>query len=67
MLTDRYLGGIPEDSRAAKDFYLKRDFINEDNMARVKALNEIARAPRAEARVDGAGVGPARPARDHAR
>ena len=64
MLTDRYLGGIPEDSRAAKDFYLKRDFINEDNMARVKALNEIAAAPRAEARVDGAGVGAARPARD---
>jgi L-glyceraldehyde 3-phosphate reductase len=42
MLTDRYLDGIPEDSRAAKDFYLKKDFINEDNMARVKALNEIA-------------------------
>jgi L-glyceraldehyde 3-phosphate reductase len=43
MLTDRYLDGIPEDSRAAKDFYLKKDFINEDNMARVKALNEIAK------------------------
>jgi L-glyceraldehyde 3-phosphate reductase len=42
MLTDRYLGGIPADSRAAKDFYLKKDFINEENMARVKALNEIA-------------------------
>ena len=42
MLTDRYLGGIPEDSRAAKDFYLKKDFINEENMARVQALNEIA-------------------------
>ena len=42
MLTDRYLGGIPEDSRAAKDFYLKKDFINEANMARVKALNAIA-------------------------
>ena len=64
MLTDRYLGGIPADSRAAKDFYLKKDFINEDNMARVKALNEIAAAPRAEARVDGARVGAARPARD---
>jgi L-glyceraldehyde 3-phosphate reductase len=44
MLTDRYLGGIPEDSRAAKDFYLKKDFINEENMARVRALNEIAQA-----------------------
>ena len=36
MLTDRYLGGIPEDSRAAKDFFLKKDFINEENMARVQ-------------------------------
>jgi L-glyceraldehyde 3-phosphate reductase len=42
MLTDRYLEGIPADSRAAKDFYLKKDFINEENMARVRALNEIA-------------------------
>jgi L-glyceraldehyde 3-phosphate reductase len=43
MLTDRYLDGIPEDSRAAKDFSLKKDFINEDNMARVRALNEVAK------------------------
>jgi L-glyceraldehyde 3-phosphate reductase len=42
MLTDRYLNGIPEDSRAAKDGFLKRDFINEDNLARVRGLNEIA-------------------------
>jgi L-glyceraldehyde 3-phosphate reductase len=42
MLTDRYLGGVPEDSRAAKDHFLKRDFINEENMARVRGLNEIA-------------------------
>jgi L-glyceraldehyde 3-phosphate reductase len=42
MLTDRYLGGIPEDSRAAKDSSLKKDFINEENMERVRALNEIA-------------------------
>jgi L-glyceraldehyde 3-phosphate reductase len=42
MLTDRYLDGIPEDSRAAKDFYLKKDFINEENMSRIRALNEIA-------------------------
>src|SRR5213592_3378161 len=26
MLTDKYLGGIPEGSRAAKDGFLKRDF-----------------------------------------
>ncbi|HET6549413.1 MAG TPA: L-glyceraldehyde 3-phosphate reductase [Solirubrobacter sp.] len=42
LLTDRYLGGVPEDSRAAKDHFLKRDFVNEQNMARVRALNEIA-------------------------
>ncbi len=42
MLTDRYLDGIPEDSRAARDHFLKRDFVNEENMARVRALNEIA-------------------------
>ncbi len=42
MLTDRYLGGIPEDSRAAKDFYLKKDFLNDENMARVRELNEVA-------------------------
>ncbi len=42
MLTDRYLGGIPEDSRAAQDHFLQKDFISDENMARVKALNEIA-------------------------
>jgi L-glyceraldehyde 3-phosphate reductase len=42
MLTDKYLHGIPEDSRAAKDFFLKKDFISEENMARIRALNEIA-------------------------
>jgi L-glyceraldehyde 3-phosphate reductase len=42
MLTDRYLGGIPEDSRAAQDHFLKKDFISEENMGRVRALNEIA-------------------------
>jgi L-glyceraldehyde 3-phosphate reductase len=42
LLTDRYLDGIPEDSRAAKDGFLKRDFINEENLARVRGLNEIA-------------------------
>jgi L-glyceraldehyde 3-phosphate reductase len=42
MLTDRYLKGIPEDSRAAKDGFLRRGFINDDNMARIRGLNEIA-------------------------
>ena len=42
MLTDKYLGGIPQDSRAAQDGSLKRDFLSEENLARVRALNEIA-------------------------
>jgi L-glyceraldehyde 3-phosphate reductase len=42
MLTDKYLHGIPEDSRAAKDGFLKKDFISDDNLSRIRALNEIA-------------------------
>jgi L-glyceraldehyde 3-phosphate reductase len=42
MLTDRYLDGIPDDSRAAQNSSLKKDFLSEDNLDRVRALNEIA-------------------------
>jgi len=42
MLTEKYLDGIPEDSRAAQDRFLSRDFLNEENLARVRALAEIA-------------------------
>lgn len=43
MLTNKYLGGIPEDSRAAKDGrYLKPEQINEEKLAMIKALNDIA-------------------------
>src|SRR5215212_8526453 len=31
MLTTKYLGGIPEDSRAAQDRFLRRDFLSDDN------------------------------------
>ena len=44
MLTDKYLGGVPEDSRAAQDRFLKPDFLTDENLARVRALNEIAAA-----------------------
>ncbi len=43
MLTEKYLDGIPADSRAADDKFLKRDFLTEENLARVRALAEIAR------------------------
>ena len=42
MLTDKYLDGIPESSRAAQDTFLKREYLSEENLARVRALNEIA-------------------------
>jgi L-glyceraldehyde 3-phosphate reductase len=42
MLTDKYLDGVPEDSRAAQDRFLSRDFLTEENLARVRALNEVA-------------------------
>lgn len=43
LLTDRYLKGVPEDSRAARDFFLKRKDVNETVLAKVNALNELAR------------------------
>jgi L-glyceraldehyde 3-phosphate reductase len=42
MLTDRYLDGVPADSRAAQDGTLKQDFLSEENLTRVRALHEIA-------------------------
>ena len=43
MLTDRYLDGIPADSRAAQDKSLDRGLLSEENLAHIRALNEIAR------------------------
>ena len=42
LLSDRYLKGIPSDSRAARDFFLKKKDIGEAKLAKVRALNEIA-------------------------
>lgn len=43
ILTDKYLSGMPEDSRAVKDGrYLKQDQITDKVLAKVKALNTIA-------------------------
>jgi L-glyceraldehyde 3-phosphate reductase len=43
LLSDRYLHGIPGDSRAARDFFLKKKDIGDATLARVRALNEIAK------------------------
>jgi L-glyceraldehyde 3-phosphate reductase len=42
LLTDRYLNGIPADSRAAVDFFLKKKDITEDVLNKVKKLNGVA-------------------------
>jgi L-glyceraldehyde 3-phosphate reductase len=45
LLTDRYLGGIPADSRAAKPHgFLKREQVTDAKLAKVRKLNEIAQA-----------------------
>ena len=42
LLTDRYLGGIPADSRVATGGTLDRGMLTEATLARVRALNAIA-------------------------
>ena len=43
LLSDRYLHGIPSDSRAAHDFYLKKKEIGEDKLTNIRALNKVAK------------------------
>ena len=42
MLTDKYLDGIPEGSRASRDGSLSPSLIDDQALAKIKALNEIA-------------------------
>jgi len=42
MLTDRYLDGIPEDSRVRIGEALAQKMLTDENLARARALNEIA-------------------------
>jgi L-glyceraldehyde 3-phosphate reductase len=42
LLTDRYLHGIPEGSRASRAGSLSRDMLNDVNLAHIRALNDIA-------------------------
>lgn len=42
MLTDKYLDGIPADSRMSRDSSLSSDLLTEQNLAHIRALNEIA-------------------------
>ena len=42
LLTDRYLNGIPDNSRAAKDFSLKQNRITPELLGKIRDLNNIA-------------------------
>ncbi len=43
LLTDKYLKGVPEDSRIAKDpRFLKKDSLTKERLAQISTLNEIA-------------------------
>lgn len=44
LLTDRYLNGIPENSRIRTDGrFLKEEAVNEETLRKVRALNEVAK------------------------
>src|SRR5271156_2866640 len=42
LLTEKYLYGIPENSRAKDGLWFQKEFLSEDNLARVRGLHEIA-------------------------
>lgn len=44
LLTDRYLHGIPADSRAALGHFLKAENITEQRLSQITRLNDIATA-----------------------
>jgi L-glyceraldehyde 3-phosphate reductase len=42
LLTDRYLNGVPSGSRASQSGSLTAEMLSDENLAKVRALNEIA-------------------------
>ena len=64
VLTDRYLNGIPEGSRASRNDSLAPDTLTEETIAKVQGAERDRRGARPVARPDGARLDAARPA-DH--
>ena len=60
MLTAKYLGGIPEDSRAAQGKSLRQSFLNEKTIANIQLAQRHRRKARPDAGADGARLGAAR-------
>ena len=44
LLTEKYLGGVPADSRAKKSDTFKEEFLTEKNLKHIGRLNEIAQS-----------------------
>jgi len=42
MLTNKYINGVPEGSRATKNLFLKAEQITPEKIEKIKALNELA-------------------------
>jgi len=42
LLTDRYLGGVPQGSRASHPGSMRPEMLTEENLAKIRALSEIA-------------------------
>jgi L-glyceraldehyde 3-phosphate reductase len=42
MLTDKYLNGVPEDSRVRRGLAFSEDLVTPENVDRARALNEVA-------------------------
>lgn len=42
LLTRKYLGGIPDDARAAKDGSFSKDFLSAENLEHIRSLNALA-------------------------
>jgi L-glyceraldehyde 3-phosphate reductase len=43
LLTNKYINGVPENSRASVPGSFSKEILSEDNLKRVRALNEIAK------------------------
>ncbi len=43
LLTNKYLNGVPKSSRATDGLWFQKEFLSEDNLKRVRALDEIAK------------------------
>ena len=64
MLTDKYLNGVPSDSRAASARSFDPKMLTPENLERVRQLERDRQAARPVARPDGARLGVARQAGD---